>query len=185
MGQATHHTVYRPRLRAAPARVATPYARGLCEDPTLERTLLTSIEQARTLIKARCFPEARARLELAVSRVRYAQETIPKLRLNLLSFARLLSLYGALLTQLERFSAAQHAQGHMMQALDLFLVAGSLFPPADEIDIPEFEFLTRELGERALREPHAFATLQTLLRRPEVQHRDRASEFHHAAGYRV
>jgi tetratricopeptide (TPR) repeat protein len=44
-----------------------------------------------------------------VSRVRQAFNTIPTLQLNLLSFARLLSLQGALLTRLEEFSAAAFA----------------------------------------------------------------------------
>jgi tetratricopeptide (TPR) repeat protein len=340
----------------------------------LEQAILTCTEQALTLIKARRFTEARAQLERMVSRVRHAQNTIPTLRLNLLAFARLLSLYGAVLTRLEQFPAAafaftqareclhhlmakalrqgfrrthqslrislgvvdleqaylalrqraypqamvqaarilkrtvqngdaqnvrwlranahvamgwahyeqrqyqeareqvtralaldpalegaesldtltrlrllriagkdnevlavgvaglqrlvsemgiacpqeatrlvhlpalmraisaarrnpqawaqvmpdereeigeflailgaqRHAQGHMLQALRLLLLAGSLLPQADVIDIPEFERVTRELGERALREPRAFAMLQTLLRLPQVRQR--------------
>jgi tetratricopeptide (TPR) repeat protein len=352
-----------------------PYARGSsCEDPELEQILLTCTEQALILIKARRFAEARAQFELAVSRVRRTQETIPNLHLNLLLFARLLSHYGALLIRSGEFAAAglylaqarecldrltvkallkgawrarhrlrmskgvvdlehaylalrrraypqalalatrllsshaqnsdaqnfqwlqanahlvmgwahyeqrqypqaraqviqalalepaleeaepldaltqirllhaagrdeevlakgiagcqrllsqlgidcpdaatqpaqlhalmravsaaqrtppvwarvmpeereeigeflvvlgvqQHAQGCTTQALDLFLLTGSLLPPADEIDIPEFELLTRELGEQARREPRAFATLRTLLRSPHVLQR--------------
>jgi tetratricopeptide (TPR) repeat protein len=67
--------------------------------------------------------------------------------------------------------AQRHAQGHTTQALDLFLLAGSLLPPADEMDIPEFELLTRDLGEQAQREPLAFATLNTLLTQPVVLQR--------------
>jgi hypothetical protein len=39
------------------------------------------------------------------------------------------------------------------------------------MDIPEFELLTRELGEQAQREPQAFATLETLLTHPVVLQR--------------
>jgi tetratricopeptide (TPR) repeat protein len=64
--------------------------------------------------------------------------------------------------------AIQRAHGQMTQALRLLLLAGSLLPQADEIDIPEFEYLARDLGERALREPLAFATLEALLTHPVV-----------------
>jgi tetratricopeptide (TPR) repeat protein len=67
--------------------------------------------------------------------------------------------------------AQRRAQGHTLQALRLLLLAGSLLPQADAIDIPEFERVTRELGEQALRDPRAFAVLRTLLRCPQVQQR--------------
>jgi hypothetical protein len=57
--------------------------------------------------------------------------------------------------------AQRHAQGHTLQALRLLLLAGSLLPQADVIDIPEFEHVTRELGGQALREPRAFVVLRT------------------------
>lgn len=374
MTQATHRNVYRPQRRSTTAFVPASRVKSPCEDPELEQALLSCIEQALTLIKARRFAEARAHLERMVSRVRRVQDTIPSFRLNLLSFARLLSLQGAVLTRLERFSAAtfafaqaraclnclmakalrqdchrthqslrirlgivdleqtylalrqrayaqtmdqaarilkrtvqngeaqnvrwlranahlvmgwahyeqrqyqeareqvtrtlaldpalegaealdaltrlrllhaagkdeevlaigvsglqrlvsqvgidcpqaaarlahlyalmraisaahrnpqvwalvmpdereemgeflvilgaqRHAQGHTLQALRLLLLAGALLPQADVIDIPEFERVTRELGERALRAPRAFAVLQTLLRLPQVRQR--------------
>ena len=374
MTQAAHQNLYFLERRRTPALAPTPYARGPCEDPELEQALLTCTEQVLTLIKARRFTAAQSHLERMVSRVRHAQNTIPNLRLNLLSFARLLSLQGAVLTRLEQFSGAafafaqaraclnrlmakallqgfgrtrqslrislglvdleqayltlrqraysqaiaqaarilkrtvqngeaqnvrwlqahahlvigwahyeqrqyqearaqvrqalalaatleeaeplntltqlrllhaagkdeevlavgvsglqrlvsqagidcppetarlahlralmraisiahrtlqvwaqvmpdereemgeflvilgaqRHAQGHPLQALRLLLLAGALLPQADVIDIPEFERVTRELGERALQEPRAFAVLRTLLRHPEVQQR--------------
>jgi tetratricopeptide (TPR) repeat protein len=67
--------------------------------------------------------------------------------------------------------AQRHAQGYALQALRLLLLAGALLPQADVIDIPEFERVTRELGERARREPQAFAILRTLLRSPQVGQR--------------
>ena len=67
--------------------------------------------------------------------------------------------------------ALQHARGQISQALSFFLLAGSLLPQADVLDIPEFELLTRELGERARRDPQAFATLQALCTHPEVRQR--------------
>lgn len=64
-----------------------------------------------------------------------------------------------------------HARAHTADALQLFLLAGALLPQAEVIAIPEFEHLTRALGARALREPLAFVTLETLLTHPLVRSR--------------
>jgi hypothetical protein len=118
MTQAAHQDAYRPGRRATPALVPTPYARGPCEDPGLEQTLLTCIEQALTLITAWRFAEARAQFELAVSRVRRTQETSPNLRLNLLLFARLLSHYSVLLIRSGEFATAGFYLAQARECLD-------------------------------------------------------------------
>ena len=126
MAQTVPWHVYRPGGMATPALVPAPYARGRCEDPALEQTLLTCTEQALTLITARRFAEAHAQFELAVSRVRRTQETIPNLRLNLLLFARLLSHYGALLIRSGEFAAAGFYLAQARKCLDRLTVKALL-----------------------------------------------------------
>lgn len=67
--------------------------------------------------------------------------------------------------------AVLQASAQTDPALQCLLVAGTLLPPADQIDIPEFERLTRLLGEQARHDPLAFGTLGTLLVHPLVLHR--------------
>jgi tetratricopeptide (TPR) repeat protein len=69
------------------------------------------------------------------------------------------------------FGALQHPRLRTVQAIRLFLLAGTLLPQAEVRDIPEFERLARDLGERARQEPLAFATLTTLLTHPLVLRR--------------
>lgn len=64
--------------------------------------------------------------------------------------------------------ALLEASGQPEHALRCFLVAGTLLPPADQIDIPEFAHLLRRLGEEARHNPLAFGTLGTLLMHPLV-----------------
>jgi hypothetical protein len=53
-------------------------------------------------------------------------------------------------------------------ALHCLLMAGTLLPQADQIDIPEFARLMRLLGDQARHDPLAFGTLGTLLVHPLV-----------------
>lgn len=54
---------------------------------------------------------------------------------------------------------------HVWQCL---LMAGTLLPQADQVEIPEFAQLTRILGTQARHDPLAFATLGSLLAHPVV-----------------
>ena len=67
--------------------------------------------------------------------------------------------------------AVQYGQGRHKQAFDFLLLAGSLLPQAETLDIAEFELLARGLGERAQREPLAFTTLASLVGHPCVSGR--------------
>jgi hypothetical protein len=66
---------------------------------------------------------------------------------------------------------AHRIRAQTMLALPFLLLAGALLPQADVIDIPEFELVTRALGEQALREPVAFVTLEMLLTHRLVRER--------------
>jgi tetratricopeptide (TPR) repeat protein len=64
--------------------------------------------------------------------------------------------------------ALLQARAQTEQALHCLLVAGTLLPQADQIDIPEFAHQMRSLGEQASHNPLAFGTLGTLLVHPLV-----------------
>lgn len=67
--------------------------------------------------------------------------------------------------------AVLQARAQTEQALQCLLVAGTLLPPADQIDIPEFARLMRLLGGQARHDPLAFGTLGTVLVHPLVLRR--------------
>lgn len=67
--------------------------------------------------------------------------------------------------------AVLQASVQTTSALQCLLVAGTLLPQADQIDIPEFAHLMRILGEQARHDPLAFGTLGTVLVHPLVLRR--------------
>jgi tetratricopeptide (TPR) repeat protein len=67
--------------------------------------------------------------------------------------------------------ALLQARAQTEQALHCFLVAGTLLPQADQIDIPEFAHQMRSLGEQASHDPLAFGILGTALVHPLVLRR--------------
>lgn len=67
--------------------------------------------------------------------------------------------------------ALLQARAQTEQALHCLLVAGTLLPQADQIDIPEFAHQMRSLGEQASHNPLAFGTLGTVLVHPLVLRR--------------
>lgn len=67
--------------------------------------------------------------------------------------------------------AVLQASAQTEPAWQCLLVAGTLLPPADQIDIPEFARLMRLLGDQARHDPTAFAALGTLLMDPLVLQR--------------
>lgn len=65
-------------------------------------------------------------------------------------------------------TALQQASAQTEHAAHCLLIAGTLLPPAEQIDIPEFARLLRSLGQQARHDPLAFDALAMLTVHPLV-----------------